>query len=102
MPFKSIKCFASQVNKCIIINNNYIPYIIVQVSQKYLLNPKLHSDNKKCVVIDLDETLVHSSFKVSAIVVYICTYTYVYAIMYVCTVPHKVHTSTQFSTYVYM
>lgn len=35
-------------------------------SQKYLLPPVRHSDmHKKCMVIDLDETLVHSSFKVS-------------------------------------
>ena len=34
--------------------------------EKYLL-PQLQytQGNKKCVVIDLDETLVHSSFKVS-------------------------------------
>lgn len=33
-------------------------------SEKYLLAPVLNQDlNKKCVVIDLDETLVHSSFK---------------------------------------
>lgn len=32
--------------------------------QSYLLPPVRHQDmNKKCVVIDLDETLVHSSFK---------------------------------------
>lgn len=35
-------------------------------AEKYLLAPVLNQDlNKKCVVIDLDETLVHSSFKVS-------------------------------------
>ena len=60
-----------------------LPHTIVQVSQKYLLNPKLHSDNKKCIVIDLDETLVHSSFKVGATVFYIRTRIYVYVIMYV-------------------
>jgi len=33
-------------------------------SQRYLLPPVLHQDmHKKCMVIDLDETLVHSSFK---------------------------------------
>ncbi|VDI14979.1 carboxy-terminal domain RNA polymerase II polypeptide A small phosphatase [Mytilus galloprovincialis] len=33
-------------------------------AEKYLLAPVLNQDlNKKCVVIDLDETLVHSSFK---------------------------------------
>lgn len=33
---------------------------------RYLLPPVRHSDmHKKCMVIDLDETLVHSSFKVS-------------------------------------
>ncbi|KAK3082914.1 hypothetical protein FSP39_008957 [Pinctada imbricata] len=33
-------------------------------AEKYLLPPVLQHDvNKKCVVIDLDETLVHSSFK---------------------------------------
>ncbi|KAL5005683.1 hypothetical protein ScPMuIL_016841 [Solemya velum] len=33
-------------------------------SEKYLLPPVLHQDmNKKCLVIDLDETLVHSSFR---------------------------------------
>ena len=32
---------------------------------KYLLPPVRHQDmHKKCIVIDLDETLVHSSFKV--------------------------------------
>lgn len=32
----------------------------------YLLKPALAEDaHKKCMVIDLDETLVHSSFKVS-------------------------------------
>lgn len=37
-----------------------------QGSQKYLLPQVRHSDmHKKCMVIDLDETLVHSSFKVS-------------------------------------
>lgn len=34
--------------------------------QRYLLPQVRHSDmHKKCMVIDLDETLVHSSFKVS-------------------------------------
>lgn len=32
-------------------------------SHKYLLHPRQPSDEKKCIVIDLDETLVHSSFK---------------------------------------
>jgi carboxy-terminal domain RNA polymerase II polypeptide A small phosphatase len=33
---------------------------------RYLLPQIKHSDmHKKCMVIDLDETLVHSSFKVS-------------------------------------
>lgn len=33
---------------------------------KYLLpDPHYQDGNKKCMVIDLDETLVHSSFKVS-------------------------------------
>lgn len=37
-----------------------------QGSQKYLLPQVRHSDmHRKCMVIDLDETLVHSSFKVS-------------------------------------
>ena len=32
---------------------------------KYLLPSVMHQDmHKKCIVIDLDETLVHSSFKV--------------------------------------
>ncbi|GAB0087937.1 carboxy-terminal domain RNA polymerase II polypeptide A small phosphatase 1 [Sergentomyia squamirostris] len=36
----------------------------LQGPQKYLLPPIRHSDmHKKCMVIDLDETLVHSSFK---------------------------------------
>lgn len=36
--------------------------------QRYLLPQVRHSDmHKKCMVIDLDETLVHSSFKVSEI-----------------------------------
>lgn len=36
--------------------------------QRYLLPQVRHSDmHKKCMVIDLDETLVHSSFKVSFI-----------------------------------
>ena len=39
-------------------------HTFMQASHKYLLNPMPASDNKKCVVIDLDETLVHSSFKV--------------------------------------
>lgn len=35
-----------------------------RTSEKYLLPTVRHQDmNKKCVVIDLDETLVHSSFK---------------------------------------
>lgn len=35
-------------------------------SIKYLLPPVRHQDmHKKCMVIDLDETLVHSSFKVN-------------------------------------
>lgn len=39
-----------------------------QGSQKYLLPQVRHSDmHKKCMVIDLDETLVHSSFKVSTV-----------------------------------
>lgn len=34
-------------------------------SSRYLLPPVRHQDmHKKCMVIDLDETLVHSSFKV--------------------------------------
>lgn len=32
---------------------------------KYLLPPRKTGEEKKCIVIDLDETLVHSSFKVS-------------------------------------
>jgi RNA polymerase II subunit A small phosphatase-like protein len=33
---------------------------------KFLLpDPKPEDVNKKCIVIDLDETLVHSSFKVN-------------------------------------
>ena len=33
---------------------------------KYLLPPRRPGDEeRKCVIIDLDETLVHSSFKVS-------------------------------------
>lgn len=38
----------------------------LQGHQKYLLPQIRHTDiHKKCMVIDLDETLVHSSFKVS-------------------------------------
>lgn len=38
----------------------------LQGQPKYLLQQVRHSDmHKKCMVIDLDETLVHSSFKVS-------------------------------------
>jgi TFIIF-interacting CTD phosphatase-like protein len=38
----------------------------VQV-ESYLLQPvRVQDKNKKCVVIDLDETLVHSSFTVSS------------------------------------
>lgn len=38
----------------------------LQGQPKYLLPQNRHSDmHKKCMVIDLDETLVHSSFKVS-------------------------------------
>lgn len=37
---------------------------VSKASQKYLLpTPSIKDTNKKCVVIDLDETLVHSSFK---------------------------------------
>jgi len=37
---------------------------IAKPTQKFLLPPVRHQDmSKKCVVIDLDETLVHSSFK---------------------------------------
>ena len=43
-------------------SNLFLPH---QTSEKYLLPTVRHQDmNKKCVVIDLDETLVHSSFKV--------------------------------------
>lgn len=39
----------------------------LQPPAKYLLPEMIISDyGKKCVVIDLDETLVHSSFKVNA------------------------------------
>lgn len=39
-----------------------------QGPQKWLLPPPLpHLQNRKCLVLDLDETLVHSSFKVSSI-----------------------------------
>lgn len=39
---------------------------LVYGSPRYLLPPVRHQDmHKKCMVIDLDETLVHSSFKVS-------------------------------------
>ena len=35
------------------------------VNQRFLLNPLSSKDqSRKCMVIDLDETLVHSSFKV--------------------------------------
>lgn len=42
-----------------------IYYLFVEFLGGYLL-PQLHADdiNKPCMVIDLDETLVHSSFKV--------------------------------------
>ena len=44
----------------------YVLCIFFQAAPKFLLPPVRHQDmNKKCVVIDLDETLVHSSFKVS-------------------------------------
>lgn len=36
-----------------------------QQTYKYLLPPRRTGDVKKCIIIDLDETLVHSSFKVS-------------------------------------
>lgn len=40
--------------------------------QKYLLPQVRHSDmHKKCMVIDLDETLVHSSFKVIMFYIFI-------------------------------
>nr|XP_029731224.1 CTD small phosphatase-like protein [Aedes albopictus]XP_029731225.1 CTD small phosphatase-like protein [Aedes albopictus]XP_029731226.1 CTD small phosphatase-like protein [Aedes albopictus]XP_029731227.1 CTD small phosphatase-like protein [Aedes albopictus] len=39
----------------------------IQGQPRYLLPQVRHSDmHRKCMVIDLDETLVHSSFKVSA------------------------------------
>ncbi|XP_064598080.1 CTD small phosphatase-like protein [Liolophura sinensis] len=53
-------------------NNNNTPVppapeengTVGNTGEKYLLPPVLHQDmTKKCVVIDLDETLVHSSFK---------------------------------------
>lgn len=48
-------------------NHNHIENTIVNAEdkeQKYLLPPVRHQDmHKKCIVIDLDETLVHSSFK---------------------------------------
>lgn len=53
---------------------------IFQPSEKLLLPPLRPCDiNKKCLIIDLDETLVHSSFKVCFFVanisanLYICT-----------------------------
>ena len=40
--------------------------LLQQMQAKYLLPiPQFHDGHKKCMVIDLDETLVHSSFKVS-------------------------------------
>ena len=39
--------------------------LLQQMPSKYLLPiPHFHDGHKKCMVIDLDETLVHSSFKV--------------------------------------
>lgn len=40
----------------------------VILGSQFLLPPVRHQDmHKKCMVIDLDETLVHSSFKVNAL-----------------------------------
>ena len=48
----------------------YVLFIVLIVSviqtESFLLPPvRVQDKNKKCVVIDLDETLVHSSFTVS-------------------------------------
>lgn len=41
-----------------------LKYVPPSIEQKALLGPKKEKDNdKKTLVIDLDETLVHSSFK---------------------------------------
>lgn len=42
---------------------------------RYLLPQVRHSDmHKKCMVIDLDETLVHSSFKVRKYLLSFCSF----------------------------
>jgi len=42
-----------------------VPYYFLQPPAKYLLpEVSINDYGKNCVVIDLDETLVHSSFKV--------------------------------------
>ena len=45
--------------------------LLQQMQAKYLLPiPQFHDSHKKCMVIDLDETLVHSSFKVNSFVLF--------------------------------
>ncbi|GFO05443.1 carboxy-terminal domain RNA polymerase ii polypeptide a small phosphatase [Plakobranchus ocellatus] len=71
--FNSLLCCFRNSNSSNNNNNNPAPHCQIpsledngtaRTSEKYLLPPVRHQDmNKKCVVIDLDETLVHSSFK---------------------------------------
>jgi len=63
-------CFgAKNTKKAEELNNTPVPSndengIYKPTTQKFLLPPKLPSDEmKSCLIIDLDETLVHSSFK---------------------------------------
>jgi TFIIF-interacting CTD phosphatase-like protein len=54
------------MGNCNKVSNIYILWKLFDVFLGGYLLPQLHSDdsNKPCMVIDLDETLVHSSFKV--------------------------------------
>ncbi len=46
-------------------SNNKFVFFFQPEEVQYLLEPLKNEDiHKKCIVIDLDETLVHSSFKV--------------------------------------
>ena len=70
--FMLVNSFIINVDIRIIFVQKYsvnVVLIILQL-QKYLLPPALEKDrSKKCIVIDLDETLVHSSFKVGCFLI---------------------------------
>ena len=51
-------------------NNQLSLSLIFQPTERYLLPAVRNQDtDRKCVVIDLDETLVHSSFKVRTMLI---------------------------------